>query len=155
MAKYNDNWGGLTPENKKFWDEKYEAFVPWSGKANTLGGEILRAASRICYRFYNDGDTVARYYGNSHNLSWACDDFLYKHVPSYETMKHIDRDDDAFECALAENLNKIAGYLKRNEALFQVENYEDCIENAPYMEYEDEDDYEDDYEDEWGIEEAE
>ena len=148
MLKYCNNWGGLTPENKEFFDDKYERFVPWSGSSNTLGGEIIRAISRICYRFYNDGDTVARYYGSDYNSSWACDEFLEKHVPGYSSMKNI-YDDELFEEALSKNLNHITEYLRRNEALFQVENYEDCIANAPYMTYEDEWDYEDDCEDDW------
>lgn len=142
MLKYCNNWGGLTPENKAFFDDKYERFVPWSGHANTLGGEIIRAINRICYRFYNDGDTVARYYGCDANLSWACDNFLSEKVPGYETMQDIDCDDERFEEALCKNFNHIAEYLRKNEALFQVENYEDCIANAPIMHYEDEyDDY--------------
>ena len=51
MLKYCDNWGGLTAENKSYYEDKYERFVPFSGKANTVGGEIIRAISRICYRF--------------------------------------------------------------------------------------------------------
>lgn len=152
MLKYCNNWGGLTPENKEFFDDKYERFVPWSGNCNTLGGEIIRAINRICYRFYNDGDTVARYYGSSYNSSWACDEFLCKRVPGYESMKDIDNDDERFEEALCRNLNHITEYLRRNKALFEVENHEDCIANAPYMTYDDEYDDECDYEDEWGEE---
>lgn len=141
MAIYANNWGGLTPDNKKFWDDMYECFVPSRGMANTIGGEILRAASRICYRFYNDGDTVARYYGSSHNLSWACDTYLEDHVYGYKSMKTLSF--EAFEAELSKNLNLIAEYLKRNEGLFQVENHTDCIENAPEMWYDDEDDWDD------------
>ena len=134
MAKYSDNWGGLTPENKKYIDDMFERFVPWSGKANTIGGEIVRAINRICYRFYNDGDTVTHYYGIEYNSSWACDDFLAKHVEGYNEMKGIE-DDWEFEDALAENFNYIAEYLKAHEELFHTENTEDCIANAPKQEY--------------------
>lgn len=149
--KYMNNWGGLTPENKKFIDDKYERFVPWGGSCSTLGGEIIRAIERICYKFYNDGDTVAQYYSSDYNRSWACDEFLEKHVPGYTSMKDI-CDDEPFEEALAKNFNHIAEYLRRSEGLFQVENHEDCIANAPYMTYDDEyeDDWDDDeYEDDW------
>ena len=37
---------------------KFEELVPLEGKADTLAGEIIRAISRIGYRFYNDGDLV-------------------------------------------------------------------------------------------------
>ena len=139
MAKYSDNWGGLTPENKTYIDDMFERFVPWSGKANTIGGEIVRAINRICYRFYNDGDTVAHYYGNEYNLSWACDDFLAKHVKGYNEMKDIE-DEWEFEDALAENFNYIAEYLKAHEELFTTENTIDCLDNAPLSTW-DEDDF--------------
>ena len=151
MAKYASNWGGLTPENKKYIHDKYERFVPLSGKAATVGGEIVRAINRICYRFYNDGDTVARYYGSDYNHSWACDTFLEDHVYGYKTMKYLS--EDAFEDALAENFNLIAEYLKAHENLFEEPNDTDCIEDAPLMKYEDEYDDDYDYEDEWGDDE--
>ena len=37
---------------------RFEELVPLEGKADTLAGEIVRAISRIGYRFYNDGDQV-------------------------------------------------------------------------------------------------
>ena len=151
MLKYCNNWGGLTPENKEFFDDKYERFVPWSGHANTLGGEIVRAINRICYRFYNDGDTVARYYGSDYNSSWACDEFLCEKVPCYESMKDIVGDDERFEEALCMNLNRTMQYLKKHEDLFEVENHEDCIANAPYMPCEEEEDDWDDgeFDEDW------
>ena len=42
---------------------KFEELVPLEGKADTLAGEIVRAISRIGYRFYNDGDQVGMDYG--------------------------------------------------------------------------------------------
>lgn len=41
----------------------FERLVPVSGKADTVAGEIVRAVSRICYRWYNDGDMVGIGYG--------------------------------------------------------------------------------------------
>lgn len=37
--------------------------VPASGKANTLGGEMLRAIERLIYRYFNDGDVLTLDYG--------------------------------------------------------------------------------------------
>ena len=42
---------------------RFEELVPLEGKADTLAGEIIRAISRIGYRFYNDGDQVGMGYG--------------------------------------------------------------------------------------------
>ena len=38
--------------------------VPDCGPADTVGGEIVRAANRLVYRYLNDGDMVGIEYGN-------------------------------------------------------------------------------------------
>ena len=40
-----------------------EELVPASGKADSLAGELVRAVSRIGYRFFNDGDQLGIGYG--------------------------------------------------------------------------------------------
>lgn len=142
MVKHADNWGGLSPEDSKLEQEMYDAHVPASGKADTVGGEILRAICRIVYKFYNDGDTVARYYSSTRNLSWACDRFLYDNVPGYCSMKDVDF--DHFEDAACKNLKTVVDYLKETPSVFETKNYTDCIANAPEMDY-----YEDDWDDDW------
>jgi hypothetical protein len=37
-------------------DEKFGQYIPSQGPAESLFGEIIRAISRIGYRYYNDGD---------------------------------------------------------------------------------------------------
>lgn len=138
MLQYADNWGGLTAEHKAFWEDKQERFMPWSGHANTLGGEIIRAMNRICYRFYNDGDTVRFYYGSDENLLWACDEFLEEHCPVYKPMRDIYNTDRKYEDALAENMNNVAVYLMEHEDTFTTPNDEDCIEGGPRSGHEDE-----------------
>ena len=41
----------------------FDALVPGRGDADNLGGELLRAAERIAYRYYNDGDMAGEGYG--------------------------------------------------------------------------------------------
>ena len=41
----------------------FEELVPASGKADSLAGELVRATSRIGYRFFNDGDQLGIGYG--------------------------------------------------------------------------------------------
>ena len=41
----------------------FEELVPFEGKADSLAGELVRAMSRIGYRFYNDGDQLGIGYG--------------------------------------------------------------------------------------------
>lgn len=43
--------------------EMFDRLVPATGKCETIGGEILRAVNRICYRWYNDGDKAGEGYG--------------------------------------------------------------------------------------------
>lgn len=42
----------------------FEELVPDMGAAETKAGELVRAVSRIGYRFYNDGDKIGVGYGN-------------------------------------------------------------------------------------------
>ena len=43
---------------QKDYDELWERLVPSRGNAATKAGEVLRAVSRIYYRWYNDGDRI-------------------------------------------------------------------------------------------------
>lgn len=148
LVKNANNWGGLNAEDEKFHNNMYDMYVPACGKCNTLGGEILRAIDRIVYKFYNDGDTVSRYYSASYNHSYGAEKFLYKHVPGYVPMRDIDYDDVlGFEEAACANLKRVVDYLRKNPALFKVENHEDFLDLSPREDYPEPEDY-DEY-DEW------
>ena len=65
---------GRTPENNILEDTTmtknedrinnlFKELVPETGKADSLAGELVRAMSRIAYRFCNDGDMVNIAYG--------------------------------------------------------------------------------------------
>jgi len=45
-------------------DNESKRLVPMNGNCTTLRGEVLRAANRIDYRLYNDGDKVGSGYGH-------------------------------------------------------------------------------------------
>lgn len=45
------------------WESFYEKLVPRLGRSDTVEGEMMRAVSKICCRFYNDGDLVYEGYG--------------------------------------------------------------------------------------------
>ena len=51
---YWNNNGKYNHEYEILW----RRLVPAEGKANTVAGEVLRAVSRLYYRWYNDGDRV-------------------------------------------------------------------------------------------------
>lgn len=50
-------------ENDKKLEVLFNELVPRIGKADSLAGEILRAAGRIGYRWSNDGDQIGIGYG--------------------------------------------------------------------------------------------
>ncbi len=50
-------------ENDKKLENLFNELVPRIGKADSLAGEILRAAGRIGYRWSNDGDQIGIGYG--------------------------------------------------------------------------------------------
>jgi hypothetical protein len=64
-------WNRTSPLFRKY-RERYSALVPSEGKAPTLGGEALRAVSRLYYDAFNNG------WGNNTSGAW---NYLSKHVP--------------------------------------------------------------------------
>ena len=140
------NWGHLSETDNAKFEELCDKYVPAWGKANTLGGEILRAINRIVYRYYNDGDTIDWYYGGDYNLLRACDTFLNMYCPAYYSLSNINELE--YEKNLCDRLKKVFDYLVANPNVFEIVNSTDRIANAPYepWEYDDEEDY--DYDDE-------
>lgn len=53
----------LSKDEQSLNDKLFAELVPASGKSESLAGELLRAANRIAYRFYNDGDQIGIGYG--------------------------------------------------------------------------------------------
>ena len=51
---YWNNNGKYNMEYENLW----RRLVPAEGKASTVAGEVLRAVSRLYYRWYNDGDRI-------------------------------------------------------------------------------------------------
>ena len=52
-------------KNEERINKLFKELVPETGKADSLAGELVRAMSRIGYRFYNDGDQLGIGYGNA------------------------------------------------------------------------------------------
>ena len=50
-------------KNEERINKLFKELVPETGKADSLAGELVRAMSRIGYRFHNDGDMVNIAYG--------------------------------------------------------------------------------------------
>lgn len=139
------NWGGLNKHDDKLFSEWTDKYVPACDNADTLAGEIIRAINRLVYRYYNDGDTVDRFYGSVYNHSKACDNFLCEHVPGYETLRGFS--EDVFGYQVNKRLKFIVDFLSNNVEYFSKPNDEDCLDNAPYEDWSEEEECDWDWDD--------
>lgn len=147
-----DNEAGTDDNFHALW----EKYVPDEGTAETLFGEMLRAAGRIRYRYYNDGDMYGYGYGKetvNNAISYLSklaggrdtefkkelDRALYQattaaaHYDEDEYKRQVDRIADAFASASWDDI----------QALASVKNNTDSL-----TEYPDDTSYDDDDEDE-------
>lgn len=128
-------------------DVLFAELVPPMGKADTLAGEIIRAASRIGYRFFNDGDQLGIGYGKE-----TCNPagrFLMKRTN--EKIAGIVSSmfglyfEEKYEVKLEELLNAIVEYVEGNPELRQTEtddmfdyrdeheDTDDCVDEEWYV----------------------
>lgn len=139
-----ESWGGLNAADDAQWNEWWEEYVPSEGKCDTVGGEIMRAMSRIVYRYYNDGDTVEEYYGSEKNLCRGADYYLQDHVPGYKSLGGI-WDETQYEEELCDRLKFVFDYLNATPDVFNQPNDEDYLDLAPFEPHNDEDEDDEDY----------
>lgn len=133
--------------------------IPSTGKAETLGGELLRAIERMIYRYYNDGDVVTKGYGIAtcmSSLLYLDDKFkqikpeliVYQNVTnaSYEEKKFDYSENDKYNDVLYRLLDFIVCFIKYNE-MAKMPNEEDSrnwrSEEVPVIELDENED--DDY----------
>lgn len=122
----NNTWSGLTLEQDQIWENLWNEYVPMSGTASTVGGEILRAMSRIIYRFYNDGDMVGVGYGNE--TCNSSDRYLSKLVPFYTSLDNGYTEDE-YEDHMLKNHKAVFTFLQKySDQLFAMENTSDSRE---------------------------
>lgn len=124
--------------------EMFEELVPMSGKADTEAGEIVRAVSRIGYRFTNDGDQLGIGYGREtcnpagRYLGKKCNDAVAHQLTGMWEIF----DSYTYERKLNGLYDLVLGYLEEHPELKQKENAED------FWDYRDPDEDVDDYEEE-------
>ena len=141
-------------ENKdleKRLDDLFDQLVPPSGKADTVAGEIVRAAMRIGYRSFNDGDYIGVGYGRE-----TCNPAArYLMERAGEDVEDIiegslwgETDDKRYDAALAEMNCAVIEYLDGHPELMSTPNDEDMWDYRDEQEDVDDDPYdeEDDYE---------
>ncbi len=150
--------GGVTLNEKenfeKRLDDLFDALVPPDGQADTVAGEIVRAACRIGYRSFNDGDHIGVGYGRE-----TCNPaarYLMEHAGK-EVEKIIandmwgEPDHRRYDAALTEMNRAVVEYLDRHPELMTEPNDEDMWEYRDNQEdrdidpYEEEDGYEMEY----------
>lgn len=108
----------------------FEQYCNDSGKSNTVGGEIVRAASQIIYRYNNDGDMIGRGYGNE-TVNAAARYLIEKiDMPINEQIQkwldHEERASDSEYDSFIESLQaEVEDALRTNSSLFQKPNKED------------------------------
>ena len=138
----------MTAVEKRLHD-LFEELVPVEGKADTVAGEIVRAANRIAYRNYNDGDHIGVGYGKE-----TCNPaarFLMAYAGA-EVRKTISdmwgmESEGLYDVALQVLELQVVSYLDANPELRERPNTEDLWEYR--IPSEDRDDTDDDEDDGW------
>lgn len=134
-------------------NELFDELVPASGKASNLAGELVRACSRIGYRFLNDGDILNVDYGRE--TTNAAGRFLMTY--GNETIRKMVEGmwgwcglDSTYERLVDELCEAVADYVDSTPALREIETVDmwslrtdedvDDTEDEDYYEDEEEDD---------------
>ena len=128
--------------------ELFEKYVPGSGAAETVGGEIVRAMNRIGYRFYNDGDKAREGYGRE-TVNPAC-----RYLTEGQHLKLSIWDnyysDDEYVYQMYEDFKGILEHLEQHPELFETKNEEDMWDYRDPDEDVDRDDWDDEEDDQYG-----
>ena len=108
-------------------DDIFHDVVPRSGKADSVGGEIVRAMMRILYRDYNDGDIFYSGYGVETAAPSVCYliDTVEESKDSFERIVEHQFKEDEYTDALEDITSEILQYLVDNSHLFGEPNEED------------------------------
>ena len=109
------------------WAEQY---TNDSGKSNTVGGEMVRAAMQIIGRYNNDGDMIGRGYGNesvnpaARYIIEKADMDVNEQIQAW--LDHDERADDySYEDFIQKFTTEIEQILRENPELFQKPNKDD------------------------------
>lgn len=111
----------------------FAELVPDRGIADTVAGEITRAAMRILYRDYNDGDRFFSGYGLETCGSSA--EYLINQIGDemYDVMEDIasrDLDGSEYTRAINSMASDVVNYLDTHPELLATENTEDSREGS-------------------------
>lgn len=119
-------------------EELFRTLVPDSGFAETFAGELVRAVSRIEYRFQNDGDHIGVGYGNE--TCNAAARFIRESLPESE-MDYIVQvmwgleDDEAYSKAVDALIEEEVKLIERRPEFLEEENDFDMYDFAEPCDY--------------------
>ena len=131
-------------------NELFRELVPDVGKADTLAGEIVRAISRIGYRWYNDGDMINKGYGKetcnaaARFLMCNTNDTIRKHIADIADTQCFPS--DIYEDRLQELKIEVFNYIEQHPETREQET-EDMF--SYFDEEEDRDDAWDEEDEDW------
>jgi len=112
-------------------EKLFDEYVEGSGASKTVGGEIVRAVSRIGYRYFNDGDMIGIDYGNEtcncagrYLMSVGFRDEVALIWDGYvNSLSFIDEYEERLNTFVEKCLEK----LESRYELFKTENHEDML----------------------------
>lgn len=129
-------------------DALMKKLVPRSGKAATQEGELVRAAAKVTYRWYNDGDKFFEGYGcetagPSASFLWA------SKIPGMraliDSIPNSASRDAAYEKAIEKMLKLVISYVASKEGKFTKNTVDNLDTKSRWVETEEtEDDYDPD-----------
>ena len=119
---FNPDCKNRTPA-EDYINELYDKFIPLIGSSEYLIGEIVRAISRIVYRYYNDGDKIGDYY-NRENVNPAFR-FLLNKIPNLDKEFNVEsKDYNEFGYLTCSKYEKFLDKLTFYIAIYIYSNYE-------------------------------
>ena len=107
----------------------FNAFVPSSGKADTLAGELARAMMKILYRDWNDGDLFYTGYGIESSCGSAAAYLMNKEwYDDFNDIREQQLENEAYTDALENITSNIIEYILDNPELLIEPNTEDYLQ---------------------------
>lgn len=107
----------------------FEDYVPKDGKSNTVGGELVRAANQIIYRYHNDGDKIG--FGTGKETCNPAARYIIEVATDFDMNDEIERmlngDDypEDYDVWVDDFKFRFTDYLRDREELFHSVNKDD------------------------------